>query len=156
MEPQPSAPHLEYLCRVTVTLEAPLVVGETPLGVRRVIPIVGGHFAGPRLAGEVLPGGADWQTVRPDGAAILDARYTLRTTDGALIDVHNRGLRVAPPAVLARLAGGEPVDPAEYYFRTTPQFATGAARYAWLNDIVAVCSGVRAAGAVLLDFYAVR
>lgn len=156
MEPEPVAPHLDYLCRATVELAAPLLVGATPLGERRVIPIIGGRFAGERLAGEVLPGGADWQLVRPDGAAILDARYTLRTADGALIDVRNRGLRAGPPAVLARLARGEAVDPAAYYFRTTPRFETGAADYAWLNDLVAVCSGVRTARAVVLDFYAVR
>jgi hypothetical protein len=107
MDPEPIAPRLEYLCRATVALAAPLAVGPTPLGERRVTPIIGGRIAGPQLAGEVLPGGADWQTVRPDGAALLDARYTLRTTDGALIDVRNRGLRTGPPAILARLARGE-------------------------------------------------
>ena len=151
----PIAPRLEFFCHVTVELGAPLEVGATPLGARRVIPIVGGHFAGERLTGEVLPGGADWQLVRPDGVAILDARYTLRTADGALIDVRNRGLRAGPPEVLARLARGEAVDPATYYFRTTPQFATGATAYTWLNDLVAVCSGARMASAVILDFYAV-
>lgn len=156
MEPEPVTPRLEHLCRATVELAAPLALGPTPLGERRVIPIVGGTVTGARLAGEVLPGGADWQLVRPDGAALLDARYTLRTADGALIDVRNRGLRTGPPDVLARLARGEAVDPAAYYFRTTPQFATGAARYAWLNDVVAVCSGVRAANAVILGFYIVR
>jgi hypothetical protein len=155
MQAGPIAPRLELLCHVTVELGAPLEVGTTPLGKRRVIPIVGGHFTGERLTGEVLPGGADWQLVRPDGAAILDARYTLRTVDGALIDVRNRGLRAGPPDVLARLARGEAVEPASYYFRTTPQFATGATAYSWLNDLIVVCSGVRAASAVLLDFYAV-
>ena len=156
MAAEPVTPYLEKLCRATVELAAPLEVGATGLGERRVIPIVGGHFAGERLSGEVLPGGADWQLVRGDGAAMLDARYTLRTTDGALIYVSNRGLRQGPPEALARLRRGEAVDPAAYYFRTVPTLETGVAAYGWLNDLIAVCSGVRAASAVILDFYAVR
>jgi hypothetical protein len=56
--------------------------------------------------------------------------------------------------VLARLGHGEPLDPAAYYFRTTPRFET-APSYAWLNDVVAVGSAVRRPHAVILDFYTV-
>jgi hypothetical protein len=156
MELEPVTPRLERLCRATVEIAAPLTVGATPLGERRIIPITGGRFEGEKLAGEVLPGGADWQLVRPDGATLLEARYTLRTSDGALVYVRNRGLRCGPRELLARLARGEAVDPASYYFRTTPEFETGAPQYAWLNDLVAVCSAVRMASAVILDIYAVR
>lgn len=152
---EPVTPRLEPLCRATVEIAAPLVVGDTPLGLRRVIPITGGRVEGPRLSGEVLPGGADWQIVRRDGGAMLEARYTVRTADGALVYVRNIGVRCGAPEVLARLARGEPVDPASYYFRTTPRFETGAPAYAWLNDLVAVGSAVRRADAVVLDFYAV-
>jgi hypothetical protein len=148
-------PQLDFLCRLTVELTAPLEVGTTPLGERRVIPIVGGHVAGERLSGEVLPGGADWQLVRPDGAALLDARYTLRTHDGALIYVSNKGIRHGPPGILGRLRRGEEVDPNAYYFRTVPNFETAAPAYAWLNDVVAICSGMRASSAVILDVYCV-
>jgi len=153
---QPVTPQLDYLFQATVTLAAPLSVGATGLGERRIIAITGGHFTGDQLSGEIVPGGADWQLVRPDGAALLDARYTLRTGDGALIYVSNRGIRHGPAAVLTRLAQGEAVDPATYYFRATPTFETGHPQYSWLNNIIAVCSGVRTANAVLLDFYAVR
>jgi hypothetical protein len=156
VEQTPPTPTLEFLCRITVNLSIPLSVGPTPLGERRVIPIIGGHFAGPTIKGEVLPGGADWQLVRPDSAALLNARYTLRTDDGALIYVSNRGLRHGPPEVLARLTRGEDVDPTTYYFRTTPTFETGSPPYAWLNDVIAICSGVRTANSVVLDIYVVR
>jgi len=156
MDFQPVTPRLERLFRAVVEIGAPLSVGGTPLGERRVIPITGGRFEGEKLAGDVLPGGADWQLVRPDGTTLLEARYTLRTRDGALVYVRNRGVRAGPADVLARLARGEAVDPASYYFRTRPQFETGAPQYAWLNDLLAVCSAVRAANAVTLDFYAVR
>ena len=155
MDRVPTVPTLEHLCRVTVELAIPMSMGATPLGERRVIPIVGGQFTGARLAGEVLAGGADWQLVRPDGAALLDARYTLRTNDGALIYVSNRGLRRGPREVLERLVRGEDVDPASYYFRTVPAFETGSERYAWLNDMISVCSGIRTANSVILEMYTV-
>ena len=156
MDLQPVTPKLEPLFHAVVEVAAPINIGMTPLGERRIIPITGGHFEGERLAGEVLPGGADWQIVRADGSALLEARYTLRTRDGALVYVRNRGVRSGPPDVLARLRAGEPVEPSSYYFRTTPTFETGAPQYAWLNDLVAICSAARAAHAVTLDFFAVR
>jgi hypothetical protein len=152
----PIVPSLVHLFRAEVLLGSVQEIGETPLGRRRIIPISGGKFEGERLRGEVLPGGADWQLVRPDGVALLDARYTLRTDDGALIYVSNRGVRHGPPEVLTRLARGEDVDPALYYFRATPTFETGSAQYVWLNNLVAVCSGVRKREAVVLEFWEVR
>jgi len=44
-------------------------------------------------------------------------------SDGTLVYVENCGVRLGPPAVMARLARGEPVDPAEVYFRSAPRFA---------------------------------
>ena len=146
---------LSPLMKIKVTLEPVRELGVTPLGRRRIIGITGGEFSGPRLAGRVLPGGADWQVVRSDGGTVLEARYTVRTTAGALVYVRNVGVRCGPPEVLARLGRGEPVDPASYYFRTTPRFETGAPAHAWLNDVIAVGSAVRRADAVVLDFYVV-
>jgi hypothetical protein len=103
----------------------------------------------------VLPGGADWQVVRADGVAELDARYTIETGDGALVYVSNRGVRHGPPEAIRRLAAGEAVDPALYYMRTTPWFETGDPRYAWLNRIVCVGTGARRPAAVELEVYEV-
>ena len=122
----PPTPNLQHRVSITVHVDPPLLVGQTPLGERRIINITGGHFTGEKLRGVVLPGGADWQLVRPDGAALLEAKYTLRTDDGALIYVTNRGIRHGPPEVLARIAQGELVDPARYYFRAAPSFETFA------------------------------
>ena len=145
----------EFLCRIEVSLEPVRELGDTPLGRRRIIGITGGSFSG-RLSGRVLPGGADWQIVRADGTADLDARYTLETSDGALIYVHNRGYRHGPREVIARLVKGEDVDPALYYMRTTPWFETSAPAYAWLNRTVCVGTGARRATAVELEFYEVQ
>ena len=146
---------LQPLLKAEITLAAAQDLGETPLGRRRVVPITGGRFSGERLAGRVLAGGADWQLVRADGVADLDARYTLETGDGALIYVRNRGYRHGPAEILEQLAAGAAVDPASYYMRTTPLFETSAARYAWLNRIVCVATGARRAAAVELEVFEV-
>jgi uncharacterized protein DUF3237 len=130
-------------------------LGRTPLGERRIIDILGGSFRGERLAGRILPGGADWQIVRADGAADLDARYTLEADGGALIQVRSRGLRHGPADVLARLAAGEPVDAGAYYFRTALRFETGAGEIDWLNRIIAIGIGVRLPRAVQLRVFEV-
>jgi hypothetical protein len=147
---------LQTLFRAEIFLAPPLELGDTPQGRRRIIGITGGRFSGERLSGRVLPGGADWQVIRADGVADLDARYTLETEEGALIYVRNRGLRHGPPEIIRKLAAGEPVDPAMYYMRTTPTFETGDARYAWLNRIVCVATGARRAAAVELEVFEVK
>jgi hypothetical protein len=147
---------LQPLFRAELTLAAAQELGETPHGRRRIIGITGGRFAGERLSGRVLAGGADWQVIRADGVADLDARYTLETADGALIYVRNRGYRHGPAEVLEKLSAGENVDPSLYYMRTTPRFETGDARYAWLNRIVCVASGARRPASVKLDVYEVK
>ena len=153
---EPVAPRLAKLCRARVKVAAPLELGATPAGTRRIIAIEGGTVEGERLSGEVVPGGADWQIVRDDGMALLEARYTVRTRDGALVYVRNIGIRRGPREVLARVAAGEAVDPREYYFRSSPVFEAADPRYAWLNGIVAVGSAVRLKDEVILDFYVVE
>ncbi|HZF35936.1 MAG TPA: DUF3237 domain-containing protein, partial [Candidatus Angelobacter sp.] len=103
------------------------IVGATPGAFRRIGVVPGGSFEGERLAGEVLEGGSDWQTVRSDGATTLNVRLVLKTTDDALIGMTYQGLRHGPPDIVARLEKGEAVDPASYYFRTNPLFETAAA-----------------------------
>jgi hypothetical protein len=156
MTVEPASPSLELLARVRADVDEPYEVGPAVLGTRRVVRILGGEVSGPRLSGRVLPGGADFQVVGADGTALLEARYVVETDDGALVYVRNVAIRHGPPEVLARIQRGEEVDPAEYYFRSTPRFESGDPRYAWLNRTVAVASGARLAASVLLDLYAVR
>ena len=85
----------------------------------------------------------------------LDVRITLRTDDGALIYAHYPGLFHGAPAVMERLARGEPVEPDEYYFRTAPLFETAAETYAWLNRVLAVGIGRRTSRQVCYAVYAV-
>ena len=136
-------PNFRLLYDCVLKAEPPKVIGETPQGLRRMIEITGGWFDGPNMSGEVLPGGSDWQLIRGDGVVSLESRYMLRMGDGALVFVHNRGVRVADPEVSALLDNGEDVDPARYRFRTTPTFETGAEEYLWLNSVVAVATAAR-------------
>ena len=147
---------LEPLLSARIELAPPQELGDGPQGRRRIIGITGGRFQGPRLSGRVLAGGADWQVIRADGVADLDARYTLQTDDGALIYVRNHGYRHGPPEVIRKLSAGEAVDPALYYMRTTPLFETGVEKYSWLNRLICIATGARRASAVELDIFEVR
>ena len=144
---------MEFAFKAEVRVDKIMDLGNTQHGNRRIIPITGGSFDGPAIKGTVVPGGADWQIVRADGVAELEARYTLRTDDGTLIYVINRGYRHGPPEVMQRLAKGESVDPKEYYFRATPTFETSAAKYSWLTRYIFIATGERKPDSVIIDFY---
>ena len=148
-------PSPDFIGQVDVTVAAPVLVGHTPLGERRLVPILGGRLTGPRIEGEVLPGGADFQLIRPDGVAEIEARYALRLADGALVYVVNRGLRHAAPEDMARLLRGEPVAPERVYFRTAPAFETASPAHAWLQRSLFVGFGERRPASVLVRVFAV-
>jgi len=86
----------EHVFDARVAIGELLNIGKSKHGERRLIPITGGTFKGPNIEGIVVPGGADWQLTRPDGDTELNARYTLKTNDGFLIQVINRVL-LHPP-----------------------------------------------------------
>ncbi len=133
----------ELLFTMTADLEEGLDVGATPHGHRRIYYVTGGTFEGPKLKGEVLPGGGDWLLLRPDGSGELDVRATLRTDDGELIYTTYRGiLRGAP-------------DSPEFYFRSIPMYETGSEKYGWLNQIVAVGVGTLTPTGVSYSVYQV-
>jgi hypothetical protein len=148
-------PSLSHVCDLDVSVGPIRDLGATPRGRRRFVPILGGSVAGPRLAGEVLPGGADWQVGRADGILELVARYAMRTPSGVEIAVTNRGLRRAPPEIMARLARGEPVDPALVYFRTVPSFEAPTGAYDWLNRSLFLASAARLPDKVRLSVFEV-
>jgi hypothetical protein len=154
-----AAPKLqsELAFEARVTVDKPLVVGDGPHGLRRIVPITGGTVTGPKLTGTVVPGGADWQFVRPDGTLQIEAKYTLKADDGTLIMVTNRGYRRGPKEVIERLSKGEQVDPALYYFRTSAEFeAPVGSKHAWLNNSVFVGVAERQASAAIIRFFEVK
>ncbi len=124
----------EFLMDIILDVAAP-----QNLGTRLIVPVTGGTFEGPKLKGTALPG-ADWILVRPDGVSELNVRVTLRTDDDQLIYLTYRGLRFTPK-------GGE------LYWRTTPIFETGAAKYDWLTKIIAVGVGKTVPGKAAYSIY---
>jgi hypothetical protein len=134
--------------------------GVTRAGHRRVVPIAGGRVGGlpdgeTRLDAEILPGGADWQVVRPDGSVEIDTRYSARTAAGEHVHFRTSGVRSGPPSVLAALLRGEDVDPAAYYFRVAVYLETSAPRLAFLERSIFVASAVRGADSVSYVAYRV-
>jgi Protein of unknown function (DUF3237) len=144
---------LVHIFTAFVDVAAPIDLGPVATGRRRIVPILGGTVSGPRLNATILPGGADWQIIRPDGTAEVVARYWLKAEDGTMISVVNKGLRRGPPAVLARLAAGEDVDPSEYYFRTSPTFDVTLGPHGWLADNIFVATGQRRAAQVVITVH---
>jgi hypothetical protein len=149
-------PRLTHVYRLEAALGEPLDIGEISQGHRRIVPQTGGTFAGPELNGKLLPGvSADWQTILPDGTAIGDIRYTLRTDDGALLYVQSRSVRHGSPEVLARLARGDEVDASDYTFRASTQIETASRALDWLNKGVFISVGARTPRSVIYDTYLV-
>jgi Protein of unknown function (DUF3237) len=150
------SPRLTPVYRLVATLGPPLDLGDTAAGHRRIVPLTGGTFTGPALSGTLLPGvSADWQTVLPDGTALGDIRYALRTDAGALLYVQSRSVRHGSAEVLARLGRGEDVDPSEYTFRTSTQIEAAAPQLDWLNKGVFVSVAGRLASGVIYETYLV-
>lgn len=128
---------VEHLFDMDVELE-PAQAIPTPVGARMTFIAKGGTIEGPRLKGELLPGGGDWLMIGTDLIGRVDVRATIRTDDGALIHYETRGVIEVPADGMERLAAGERLPFEETYVRTTPKFETADERYSWLNGIVAI------------------
>ena len=144
--PQDGAPIMEFAFEEIVTLGPATAVGKTAHGGRTIIPITGGSFSGPQIRGVVMPGGWDWQLHRSDGCTELQADYMLRTEDGTVINVINKG--VACPG-----AGAAPL-------RTMAVFETPTGKHDWLSKSafvgVLVPCAAPSGPAVKIRFYRAR
>lgn len=118
----PAAPKMEFVLEEVVTLGPVTSMGDSSHGGRTIIPITGGHFEGPKMKGEVMPGGWDWQLHRPDGCTDIEADYFLRTEDGVVINILNKGVACPP------VEGRENVP-----MRTVATFQAPKGKYDWLN-----------------------
>lgn len=116
----------EELLKIHVVCEPDMEVKNDGSGYLRVIPIVGGTFGG-HIRGEVVPGGADWNTTRENGISHVFAKYLLKTEDGEYIAIENEGK-------IDFQNGGQLI-------KTVPRFqADWQGNYAWLNTGVYVGS----------------
>lgn len=127
MQAEDDAPQMEYVMTITAELGEGYAVGDTPRGMRYIIPITGGSFEGPNIHGVVLPGGADYQLVNKEmNRTDLEAIYCIRTHDGVTIHIRNTGIIVP--------------EGSDTYFLTTPKFEAPAdSHYAWLNNAIFLC-----------------
>ncbi len=147
-------PALHPAFQIRARIDAPQDYGPTRAGHRRVVPILGGEASG-EIEGEILPGGADWQLILPDGSFEVDCRYSARTTSGSLVYLQVKGVRTGEPAVLERLARGEDVAPEEYYFRTAIHLETSAPELRHLERAIYVASCARQVDEVRYTAYRV-
>jgi hypothetical protein len=120
-------PKFELLYECDATLSPAVEMGKTVEGQRRIIPITGGSVRGPRIRGELLSGGYDWNLSRNDGAGSVEAAYYLKTDDDVLIRIVNVGVSSgAPPSIDE--ASGE-----MFFMFTHPSFEAPAGKYDWIN-----------------------
>lgn len=151
-----NAPLLRPFCTLEVEAGPARQLGMGRMGQRRIVPIIGGRVSGPRLNGKILPGGADWLSVSHEGVSVLDARYSLETEDGAIIEVIDQGFRHGPEAVIKSLVAGEAVPPEAYYMRSSIRLETGHPAYSFINRLVFVGTGAKTAGGVQIGIYSVE
>jgi hypothetical protein len=133
--------NLEHLFSYRLGLHLPPeLIGPTPEGLRLNFYLAGGELAGPRLRGRILPVGADWLLVRPDGVGILDLRTTFETEDGALIYApFSAVIDLGEDGYHALLRGELAADGTS--FRSVPRYLTTHSDYAWLNRVQCVGIG---------------
>jgi hypothetical protein len=144
--PDVAPPATELALELNVAIAPAVSVGASAHGTRQFIPITGGRFSGANgLEGEVMAGGADWQLRRPDGVTEVLAIYSIKTDDGAVIEVDNRGIIVPPSA-------GQ-----NAYVRTTPRFHAPQGPHDWLNKttFVGTISPSPQGGAVIIRVFKV-
>ena len=120
----PSQVHGQLVWHAVIDVADKQAWGQGPRGERWCVPILGGRFWGAdgfdAFHGDVCAGGADRQTLRPDGIKELDALYEMRTHDGAIITVHNQVLI------------DDQVQP-ERYARSCVRLTAPDGPHAWLN-----------------------
>ena len=137
-------PGTELAVELFVTISPAVTVGASDHGTRRFIPITGGRFTGNGIKGEVMAGGADWQLSRPDGVTEVNALYSIKTDDGAVIVVDNQGIIV-------------PANGGIGYVRTNPRFHAPQGKYEWLNKtlFVGTITPATQGGAVIIRVFKV-
>ena len=126
LSPNARVPKFDFVYECDATLSPALDFGKTVEGQRRVIPITGGTVRGPRIRGELLSGGSDWNLTRNDGAGSVEADYYLRTDDGILIRIVNRGVGGTPPST-------DPATGERFFMFTHPTFEAPTGKYDWMN-----------------------
>ena len=142
-----------YVGELMMEITGSYMLGDAPVGKRRLDRLDKGHFKGPKVQAEIVTGGMDILLGGTDGAVRPDVRLILKLDDGEILLIVYRGVRQAPAEVMQRIAKGERVPPNEYYLRTSLVFETASRKYGWMNRIVGVGVGRREPSAVFYDVF---
>jgi len=142
-----------YIGELMMEITGSYMLGEAPVGRRRLDRLDKGHFKGPKIQAEMLTGGMDILLGGTDGAVRPDVRLILKLDDGGILLIQYRGVRHAPAEVMQRIGKGERVPPNEYYLRTSLVFETASKKYGWMNRIIGVGVGRREPNAVHYDVF---
>ncbi len=148
----------EYLMTLYAPLDAPLRIDDTLVvyNVRE-----GGWVLGPKINGILVPPGADWFRILPNGSSRLDVRLIIETDDKAFIYMSYNGIVSRSTENADPQKVGEVLTSNDRYFIIVPTLQTSAEKYLWLNDVQ--CLGkmieVKSSGKnafVKYDIYVVR
>ena len=129
--------------------EAKVKIGEAQLVgsvhgyQRRIVPVLGGEIYGENIRGEILEGGSDWQQIH-DNQVRIETRYTIKTSDGYLIFMVNRGIR---------LIKQNQAKNSESYMRTHTFFEVEKGSYQWLNESLFVSTAQKTDQGIHHQFY---
>ena len=148
---------VEELFYLEATCDPIIPIGDIGTADLNIYPIAGGYFSGPKLRGEIMPFGADWNYMDKDRVDVMDTRYLLKTDDGAYISIFTNGRYLNSLELDQALDRGEFVDPGKYYFRQHLFFSTGAEKYKWLNGAIAFAvMGIKATGEICYQAYMLK
>lgn len=118
------------LCTATITLADPILIPDTPAGMRVIAEVSAWDVEGERINAHMRgSAAADWMTINAAMLGTIDARGLLETDDGALIYTWYHGR--------LDLSAGPGSSPAY----SAPLYETGDERYAWMNKIQAIAKG---------------
>jgi hypothetical protein len=136
-------------------LDAPLVIGPGPVGMRMVVNVSGGTVTGKRIEGSVIGPAGDWLVLGSDGFARIDVRAQIRTSDDAILALSLVGLLEANEVTTAASATGGETSFEDGYFRSTVRLEAGDERYSWVNRTLFVARSRLLAGGVEHEVYRV-
>lgn len=138
-----SKPELIPVFEAKVKIGEAQLVGSVYGYQRRIVPVLGGEVFGENIRGEILEGGSDWQQIH-DNQVRIETRYTIKTSDGYLIYMVNRGIRVTKQNQDNNL---------ETYMRTHTFFEVEKGPYQWLNETLFISTAQKTNQGILHQFY---
>lgn len=130
----------EHIFTYKIDVDTNLFIQKLPTQDTRVTGVItGGKVWGPKLQGKILPIGADWSIVHPNGVVDVDVRTMIETEDGAHINMRYKG-RIDLGSADAAKDYAEGKFPPIMGTQPMPVLDTDDERYEWVNRIS--CFGI--------------